>query len=531
MQTTVRLVVMVAAVAAAAVAGFADVRSPAVAGGFYERLPVALEVQVDGLLRAAPSPAVTGRLVAAVAPHAGYVFSGRCAAGVYRLLTTGEIDRVIILAPSHRAAFAGVALPDAALTAYRTPLGDVPVDRAVCNALRGTPGFTQAAGADRLEHAIEVHLPLLQRAAGSFRLIPLLCGAMDADAVAAVAGALAAHMGTGTLLVASSDFTHYGPNYEFVPFTDHRETALKAWLSEAASRVAALDLAGFDRHCRETRDTICGRNPIRVLMAALQNRAPAVRGQVLGLATSGDVAGDYENSVSYAAIGFFEPGGSVTPDPGPAAYAANPAAKAPVQLTGGTMTNQAGAVGQDAFRLTDASQKRLLEIARQSIESYLKTGKAVRVDVPEGELTTPGAVFVTLTQKGQLRGCIGTTEPREPLHLAVAHLAVAAAVEDNRFPTLTIDELPRTHIEISVLSPMRRVKSAVEIREHEHGVLVRRGWRSGLFLPQVWEHFSTKEDFLNELCRQKAHLDAGAWKDPATELLVFTVFAFEEPAR
>ncbi len=521
------LIVTVAATVGVAACS-ADVRPPAVAGALYERLPVALQVQVDGLLRTAATPGVTGRLVAAVAPHAGYVYSGRCAASVYRLLATGQVSRVFILAPSHRAAFAGVALPDAALSAYRTPLGDVPVDQVVCGALRGTPGFTEATGADRQEHAIEVHLPLLQRTAGPFQLVPLICGVMDANAIASVAGALARHRGPGTLIVASSDFTHYGPNYDFVPFTANREAALTTWLAGAAARVAALDLAGFDRHCRETRDTICGQNPIRVLMATLQGRAPPVRGQVLNLALSGDVAGDYENSVSYAAIGFFEPDGSGTPGPVPAAGGVSSTESA--QTTGGTMANATNPVKQDAFRLTDASQKRLLEIARQSIESYLKTGKAARFDVPEGELTAPGAVFVTLTQKGRLRGCIGTTEARDPLHLAVARLAVAAAVEDNRFPPLTTAEAPRTRIEISVLSPMRRVESAAEIRVRDHGVVVRKGWHSGLFLPQVWEHFSTREEFLDELCRQKAHLEPGAWKDPATELYIFTVFAFEEPA-
>mgnify|MGYP003880239451 CR=1 FL=1 len=183
------------------------------------------------------------------------------------------------------------------------------------------------------------------------------------------------------------------------------------------------------------------------------------------------------------------------------------------------------------FVLKPENQKRLLEIARQSIAAQLGGQPPPRVAVADPELTTPAAVFVTLTQRGQLRGCIGTTEPRAPLHQAVAELAVEAAVRDPRFPPLTMAELPGTHIEISVLSPLRRVKSAEEIQPHVHGVVVRRGFRSGLFLPQVWEHFAKKEDFLNELCWQKAHLEPGAWKDPATELYVFTVFAFEEEKR
>jgi len=184
------------------------------------------------------------------------------------------------------------------------------------------------------------------------------------------------------------------------------------------------------------------------------------------------------------------------------------------------MTNQ--------FSVTENNQKELLSIARQSIEYYLKNGKEQTFKTSDPELTAPAAVFVTLTQKGQLRGCIGTTAPREPLFEAVSQLAVAAAVNDNRFQPLTIEELGRTHIEISVLSPMTRVKSADEIKPGIHGVVVRSGFNSGLFLPQVWEHFSNKEDFMNELCWQKAHLKPEAWKDPKTELQIFTVFAFEE---
>jgi AmmeMemoRadiSam system protein A len=140
-------------------------------------------------------------------------------------------------------------------------------------------------------------------------------------------------------------------------------------------------------------------------------------------------------------------------------------------------------------------------------------------------------VFVTLTQQGQLRGCIGTTEPQGALYQAVNQFAVEAAIHDPRFPPLRPEELDQTHIEISVLSPMTRVKSADAITPKVHGVVVQRGWNRGLFLPQVWEHFERKEDFLDELCAQKAHLDRRAWQEPSTELYIFTVVAFEEPKK
>jgi AmmeMemoRadiSam system protein A len=135
---------------------------------------------------------------------------------------------------------------------------------------------------------------------------------------------------------------------------------------------------------------------------------------------------------------------------------------------------------------------------------------------------------VTLTEHKELRGCIGHTVAREPLYTAVIQMAIAAATEDPRFSQLTLNELKDVHIEISVLSPFQRIKSADEIKENVHGVIVKRGMRSGLFLPQVWEQLPTKEEFMGELCSQKAGLDPQAWKDPSTELYIFTVFAFEE---
>jgi MEMO1 family protein len=500
----------------------AIVRPPAVAGAFYDRQPFMLEAQVERALKRAKRSDVKAVLVGAVVPHAGYVFSGACAASVYALVRTGQYDRVIILAPSHHAHVSGISLPAPDLGAYQTPLGSVPIDREVCEALRGKPGFSTVGGADVREHAVEVQLPFLQKTAGTFKLVPLLCGSAGDDLVPRLAAALVPYLGPRTLLVASSDFTHYGPNYGFVPFDKDIPGHLRAWLGEAGKRVAALDTEGFSRHCRDTGDTICGAMPIRIVMAALAQSRPKPVGRVLDLATSGDVVGDYENSVSYAAIGFF----NEAAEAGGTAEKPSTIGREPESGAGMNTNTQAG--GQGTFSVSKEHQKQLLAIAREAIEAHLKTGAPKAFDIQDPALTTPAAVFVTLTQRGQLRGCIGTTEPRAALYRAVAELAVEAAVHDPRFAPLTVPELGRTHIEISVLSPMRRVKSAAEIEPKVHGVVVRRGFRSGLFLPQVWEHFADKEGFLDELCRQKAHLEPDAWKDPQTELLVFTVFAFEE---
>ena len=138
---------------------------------------------------------------------------------------------------------------------------------------------------------------------------------------------------------------------------------------------------------------------------------------------------------------------------------------------------------------------------------------------------------MTLHKNGRLRGCIGTTAPHLPLYEAVIRYAKAAAFEDPRFEAVGAEELPSLHIEISVLSPMRKVKSADEIVPFKHGVMVSRGYNRGLFLPQVWEQLPDKEQFLGYLCAEKAGLSFDAWRSPRTSIEIFTVFAFEEPLK
>jgi uncharacterized protein, PH0010 family len=181
------------------------------------------------------------------------------------------------------------------------------------------------------------------------------------------------------------------------------------------------------------------------------------------------------------------------------------------------------------FTISKQSQKELLSLARKAIAQYLKSYESADFSVDDNsELTQPAAVFVTLTKHGQLRGCVGTTEAQYPLCEAVIRMALSAALNDTRFPRLTLKELPEIKIEISALSPMRKVKDACEIIQNKHGVLIQKEAESGLFLPQVWEHFDNKEDFLNELCSQKAGLPRESWKEPSTDIFVFTVFSFEE---
>ncbi len=179
------------------------------------------------------------------------------------------------------------------------------------------------------------------------------------------------------------------------------------------------------------------------------------------------------------------------------------------------------------FRVSAEGCAALLALARRRIARAIS---APVLDDPAcpAELRAEAAAFVTLTEQGRLRGCIGMTSPRGALYDAVAEMAVAAATSDPRFPPVRPEELEALRIEISVLSPLSRIASAAAIEPGIHGVSIRKGSRRGLFLPQVWEQLPGKEDFLGELCSQKAGLDRDAWKSSDVELYTFTVFSFEE---
>jgi AmmeMemoRadiSam system protein A len=192
---------------------------------------------------------------------------------------------------------------------------------------------------------------------------------------------------------------------------------------------------------------------------------------------------------------------------------------------------QENSAAQDKEKnMLDANQrKRLLEIARSSIENYLRTGKKLEVSEKDSVLTQNMGAFVTLHERGELRGCIGNLAGTGPLYLTIRDMAVEAATGDPRFPPLPLKELKDIEIEISALSPLERVDSADKIELGTHGVLVKRGFNSGVFLPQVaTESGWSKEEFLSYLCAHKAGLPPDAWKDKATELYIFSAEVFSE---
>jgi AmmeMemoRadiSam system protein B len=276
------------------------VRPSALAGGWYPSDPETLAAYVDAALGTADPCRPCGEIRALVVPHAGYRYSGATAAAAFALVRGRSFKRVLLLAPSHRSPFHGLSIAD--VTAYETPLGRVPLDREVVAGLRASPLVSADPMAHTAEHAIEIELPMLQRAlAPGWRLLPILVGRMEATDYQAAADLLRPLADSETLLVVSSDFTHYGPRFGYLPFPLNEDTPdnIRSLDEGALQRIHALDATALLDYQARTGVTICGYRALALLLALLPAGAEVHR---IAYATSGGMTGDFRNSVSYLGL-------------------------------------------------------------------------------------------------------------------------------------------------------------------------------------------------------------------------------------
>ena len=500
------------------------VRPAALAGSWYPSSPAILLATARNLMRqAAAAPAPPGKPVALVVPHAGWAYSGAVAAAAFRLLPREAFARVVVVAPSHHGAFGGYALDDA--SAYATPLGEVPLDRAAVEGLKKAGLARIVSGVTGPEHAVEIELPFLQAALGRFSLVPVLVGRVDAADEAAFAERLAKLDDGKTLFVFSSDLTHYGPRFDYAPFgpTEQAAGKIRSLDAEALGHLSRLDAEAFRTFARKTDATICGRDGLATMLELLRLVAPRSRGTLLAHWASGEMPGSRDDSsVDYAAVSYAREEGS-----GGVAMT-RPPAMLPVP--------------PDAPPLPEALGRTLVRVARGALEADLsddptRLDAALRDLADAREASRLQAVFVTLKKTdpleiarlGELRGCIGQVVPTYPLDLAVAKSALDAALDDPRFPAVEAWELPGLAVEVTVLSPIVPVSSWKEIRVGTHGVVLQKGPNRALFLPQVAvEQGWTLEETLGHLAL-KAGLSREAWRSGAT-FSVFTGQVFHEEA-
>jgi AmmeMemoRadiSam system protein B/AmmeMemoRadiSam system protein A len=503
--------------------GFEKVRGMAVAGLFYPRHKDDLTKAVDGYLKDAKPEAIEN-VRGLVCPHAGYEYSGATAAFGYKLLAGRDIRTVVVMGPSHYATFQGASIPD--VDAYETPLGMIPLSPKAaelaklapfvvnprCKVVRPDRGQWLKApkelppfGEDTphtWEHSLEVQLPFLQRTLKDFSIVPVVFGnpstpqeaPVDAEQVANV---LLKHLDDKTLLVASSDLSHF-----------HTYEAARGLDTTCCKAICSLNTEWMERQ------EACGKGPLLALMHVA--RKMGWKAKLLDYRNTGDVTGERSRGVvGYAAVAFYDSRGAA--DTRPTSGWCPP----PERIEQGKPTTQ-----QQAF---------LLKLARRTLDEVVSHRRLPQVDsaeVPQG-LTESRACFVTLNKDGRLRGCVGDIFPRRPLYQAVVYSAAGAAVVDQRFLPVGADELAQIEIEISLLSlpASLEFKSPQELLEKLRpgvdGVVLRVGQQQATYLPQVWQQIPDKEEFLRHLA-EKAGLEGSAWRDPKARILVYQAEAFHE---
>ena len=461
------------------------------AGTWYENDPAQLGKKIDGYMNNVPDTPLSPAS-ALILPHAGLQWSGQTAAYGIKQLAGKTIRRIIMLGPSHHAYMKNSAsLPDA--SHYATPFGEVPLDLECINKLLQSPYFQVNPAANQPEHSVQVVLPMLQRTVENFSYVPIVLGRLDLASTKAIAALLRQQLDDETLLIVSSDFTHYGRNFDYLPFTTNIAENLEKLDMGAFELIKNKDLQGFSAYLEETGATICGRAAIEVLLAMLSAEQKV---HLLHSTSSGAKTGDYSSSVSYLS--------------------------AAVTGSWGKILEEDKA--SDSPGLREDDKHRLLALAKATLHFYLQKGKTptpqqLAIEITPGMQQIMGA-FVTLRKHGDLRGCIGEITPVRPLYAAVMQRAIDAAVHDYRFAAVKEQEFRELTVEISALTPPTPVSTYHDIVIGRDGVVLQKQGKSAVFLPQVAAEQGWGRDEMLSHLAVKAGLPADSWQEGAS----FTVF-------
>lgn len=465
------------------------VRPATQAGRFYESDARLLSHEVDSLLARHAQRSDDEDVAALIVPHAGYYFSGNVAASAYaRLNPEKKYKRIFLLGPSHHEWLDGASV-NGEVDYYATPLGDVKVDRETARQLiQADSVFSYQPKAHDREHCLEVQLPFLQRHLGEVPpIVPIIISTNDFSKLKRMAEVLKPWFTDENLFIISSDFSHY-PSYE-----DAYEVDTKTGEAVASGDVEQF-IATIEANARSGKRNLstsaCGEFPIITLMLMLNGQYQVKH---IMYQNSGDI-GDHDHSrvVGYHSFAFIR--------------------------NGQTRTNT-------EFTLSYEEKQMLKKIAYTSIKDSLNGKPISMFNHQSSILNQKCGAFVSLHKQGRLRGCIGHFGEDVPLHEIVAEMARAAAFEDPRFPPVHREELGDIDIEISVLTPMRRIQSLDEFQLHKHGIYIRKGYRSGTFLPQVADEVNwTKEEFVGHCSQDKAGLGWNGWRD--AELYVYEAIVF-----
>ncbi|MDP4240057.1 MAG: AmmeMemoRadiSam system protein B [Bacteroidota bacterium] len=466
-------------------------RHPSVAGKFYPEDPDKLQQELTSLFASAVSKKCDN-VRAILSPHAGYIYSGKIAAAAFNQIDARkQYKRVFLVASSHHISFnkAAVYCDGDFIMPYGKEIVDTDFGKMLVE--RFPDIFTANPEAHIDEHSLEVQLPFLHYALKtSYCIVPIVIGTNDPAVSKRIASVLKRYLSPENLFIISSDFSHY-PEYSDAQKVD--AATKEAILSNDPARLLTTLSENAKKHIPHLATSLCGWASVLTLLY-MTTHNDSLEYQAIEYSNSGDVKyyGEHDRVVGYWGIVLSEKG-----------------------------------TGNDGFQLTEADKEKLLDIAGTTLQEYCLHNKKYNPDARNlsPTLQTNCGAFVSLHENGKLRGCIGRLVGNLPLYKMVQEMTIAAASHDRRFMPVELEELPEINIEISVLSPLKKIDDIAEIELGKHGIFIEEGYHTGVFLPQVatetgWD----KEEFLGHCARDKAGLDWDGWKK--ANLFIFTATVF-----
>lgn len=465
-----------------------DIKNADLAGSWYPSNPTELSKKIKSYLANAKPADCNGDLIAIISPHAGLQYSGPVAAYGFKLAQGRQINTVIIVGFSHKQDYDGIAIFNG--DGIKTPLGTLSADKELIQKLiNSNKKIIPKPDVFANENSVEMILPFIQVALDNPKVVLLAIGSQSLENSQLLGLALAQILKTqkNFLLIASTDMSHYLPLDEAIA-TD----------KESAQLIKQFEPEKLFLSCY-SQNRMCGFGAASAVMVAAK-KLGADKVVILKQGTSADSSWEHQRVVGYLSAAL-------------------------IKENKGTLTENKK---MDEL-LNEQQKKKLLKLARDTISLYLSTGKTLEPKEDDPVLKQVMGAFVTLHKDGELRGCIGNIVGQKPLYLTVRDMAIASASEDPRFNSVTKEELPKIHIEISALSPLEKITDPGKIILGKHGVLVKDLFRSGVYLPQVaTETGWTKEQFMDSLCASKAGMSPDAWKTGKCDIYIFSAEVFAE---
>jgi len=476
--------------------GRAD-RKPVAAGRFYSSDRETLLKDISQLFRDCRKNDEKWNVRALIAPHAGYIFSGKIAASAYASIDKARTYKnIFLIGSSHVVAFDGASVYNTG--DFITPLGKAPVNIEIGSILKSNNEvFNFPTTAHIQDHSLEVQIPLIQYYFPDHPpIVPIIIGTNNTSTIMDIAKALEPWFNDENLFVISSDFSHY-PSYNDAMKVD-RITA-EALISGSPEEFTDALRKNAAKNYNGLSTSMCGWSS-GLLLLYLAEKNKDLEFRKIDYCNSGDSPyGGKGEVVGYHSI---------------------------------ALVNKGISTKQDDFIFNNHERDVLFALARNAIQGKINPGNALSVpekDISDNLKKLYGA-FVTLKKEGVLRGCIGRFVSTEPLYKVVQASAVSSAFEDPRFPALTEKEYPEIEIEITVLGPMKMIKDISEIIPGKHGIYIKRDFRAGTMLPQVaTENNWTVEEFLGYTSRDKAGIGWDGWK--TAEIYIYEGLVLTEKAR